>query len=81
MCILPDATPCDTPSSRTPAACLLPPQQRQHLALQALAGTRPIAQLAHDHDVSRNFVYRQATNWPSRNRTSQGIRASPTLKV
>jgi len=61
MCILPDATPCDTPSSRTPAACLLPPQQRQHLALQALAGTRPIAQLAHDHDVSRNFVYRQAT--------------------
>src|SRR5262249_38705473 len=24
------------------------------------AGTRPIAQLAHDHDVSRKFVYQQA---------------------
>jgi hypothetical protein len=38
----------------------LPPAQRQHLALQALAGTRPIAHLAHDHDVSRKFVYLQA---------------------
>src|SRR5690349_23457938 len=60
MCILPEAIPCDTPSLQTPAARLLPPPQRQHLALQALAGTRPIAQLAHDHDVSRKFVYQQA---------------------
>jgi hypothetical protein len=60
MCILPDATPGSTPSSHTPAARLLPPTQRQHLALHALAGTRPIAQLAHDHDVSRKFVYQQA---------------------
>ena len=60
MCILPDATPGSTPSSPTPAARLLPPTQRQHLALHALAGTRPIAQLAHDHDVSRTFVYQQA---------------------
>ena len=60
MCILPDATLHNTPSSRTPAARRLPAPQRQHLALQALAGTRPIAQLAHDHDVSRKFVYQQA---------------------
>jgi hypothetical protein len=60
MCILPEAIPCDTPSLQTPAARLLPPPQRQHLALQALAGTQPIAQLAYDHDVSRKFVYQQA---------------------
>jgi hypothetical protein len=60
MCILPDATPFRTPSAHTPAAHFLPPAQRQHLALQALARTRPIAQLAHDHDVSRKFVYQQA---------------------
>jgi hypothetical protein len=60
MCILPDATPCNIPSAHTPAARLLPPPQRQHLALHALAGTRPIAQLAHEHDVSRKFVYQQA---------------------
>src|SRR5215469_1313557 len=60
MCILPDTTPCNTPSCHTPAARLLPPPQRQRLALQALAGTRPIAQLAHDHHVRRTFVYLQA---------------------
>jgi hypothetical protein len=60
MCILPDAIPRDSPSALTPAASLLPAQQRQQLAMQALAGTRPIAQLAHDYDVSRNFVYQQA---------------------
>jgi hypothetical protein len=59
MCILPDATPFRTPAAHTPAARLLPPPQRQRLAVQALAGTRPIAQLAHDHDVSRKFVYQQ----------------------
>jgi hypothetical protein len=60
MCILPDTTPRDSSSAPTSAASRLPPQQRQHLALQALAGTRPIAQLAYDYDVSRNFVYQQA---------------------
>jgi hypothetical protein len=60
MCILPDAIAGNTPSSPTPAARRLPRPQRQHLALQALAGTRPIAQLAHDHHVSRKFVYQQA---------------------
>jgi hypothetical protein len=49
MCVLPDATPREIPSARTPAASLLPPQQRQHLPLQASASTRPIAQLAHDY--------------------------------
>jgi hypothetical protein len=48
------------PPPATHAARLLPPPQRQHLALQALAGTRPIAQLAHDHHVSRKFAYQQA---------------------
>jgi hypothetical protein len=42
------------------AAKLLEPQQRQALAVQALAGTKPIAQLAAEHDVSRKFVYQQA---------------------
>ena len=60
MCIQPDVTPSNTPAAHTPAARHLPPPQRQHLALQALAGTRPIAQLAHDHHVSRKFVYQQA---------------------
>ena len=60
MCILPNATAANTPFSHTPAARRLPTPQRQHLALQALAGTRPIAQLAHDHHVSRKFVYQQA---------------------
>lgn len=37
----------------------LPPPQRQALAVQALAGTPSITQLAQDHDVSRKFVYQQ----------------------
>jgi hypothetical protein len=60
MCILPNAAPDNTPSAPPHAARRLPAPQRQHLALQALAGTRPIAQLAHDHHVSRKFVYQQA---------------------
>jgi hypothetical protein len=38
----------------------LPPQQRQELALQVLAGSRPVAGLARRHQVSRQFLYRQA---------------------
>jgi hypothetical protein len=41
-----------------PAKCLLP-EQRQQLAVQALAGTQSITQLAEDLDVSRKFVYQQ----------------------
>jgi hypothetical protein len=42
-------------------AKLLEPQQRQGLAVQALAGAQPIAQLAAAHEVSRKFVYQQAS--------------------
>ena len=38
----------------------LPPRQRQELALQILAGSQPVAQLARQHQVSRQFLYRQA---------------------
>jgi hypothetical protein len=41
-------------------AHLLPPQQRQELALQILAGSQPVARLAREHHVSRQFLYRQA---------------------
>ncbi len=38
----------------------LPPQQRPELAVQVLAGSEPIAQLARQHQVSRKFLYQQA---------------------
>jgi hypothetical protein len=38
----------------------LDPQQRQRLAIDALAGSQPITRLADQHDVSRKFVYQQA---------------------
>ena len=41
-------------------AKLLDPQQRQTLAVHALAGSQPITQLAAEHVVSRKFVYQQA---------------------
>src|SRR5689334_22384562 len=41
MCILPDATPGNTPAAHPPAACRLPLPQRQHLALQALRPSTP----------------------------------------
>jgi hypothetical protein len=49
------------PSTRSssPASSLLP-QQRQQLALDALAHTQPISRLAQQHQVSRKFVYQQA---------------------
>ena len=36
------------------------PPQRQALAVAALAGARPITQLAQEYQVSRKFVYQQA---------------------
>jgi hypothetical protein len=57
MCILPSPHVA-VPASRTPAHDL-PPAARQQLAVEALAG-RHITALAHDHDVSRKFVYRQS---------------------
>jgi hypothetical protein len=41
-----------------PAQQLLPPQ-RQTLAIQALAGTETVSELARQHGVSRKFVYQQ----------------------
>ena len=60
MCILPDTTPGDTlpRQPRPPADC--PPRNANSSPCKALAGTRPITQLAHDYDVSRKFVYQQA---------------------
>jgi hypothetical protein len=48
------------------AAHELDSEQRQQLALQALAGTEPITELARRHQVSRKFVYDQ---------TAQGAQA------
>jgi hypothetical protein len=42
-----------------PAQRLLP-AQRQDLAVQVLAGTHPVAELARQHQVSRKFLYQQA---------------------
>ena len=60
MAILAASPAPDTRAPQTPAARRLPLQQRQHLALHALAGTQPIAHLAQQHDVSRKFVYQLA---------------------
>jgi uncharacterized protein (UPF0548 family) len=62
MCIQPTiiAAPAQQQFGKLPAAKLLGPQERQGLALDALAGTQSISQLAEDHDVSRKFVYQQA---------------------
>jgi hypothetical protein len=56
---LPDPSePLDTPAT-CPAKALTPPQ-RQRLALNVLTGSKPVAQLAQQHRVSRKFVYHQA---------------------
>jgi hypothetical protein len=47
------------PASNSSAAHALGPQQRQRLAVEALARTTPITQLADHNQVSRRFVYRQ----------------------
>jgi hypothetical protein len=60
MCIVP-ASPTATTTAASPCpATILSPDQRQLLALHALAGSRPIRQLADQRHVSRQFVYRQA---------------------
>ena len=58
MCIL--SAPTATSSAPHCAAHDLTPAQRQHLAVQALAGSVPITDLAQQHHVSRKFVYEQA---------------------
>lgn len=61
MCILSPAPADNTPAPAPACAAKgLAPEQRQQLAVAALAGTQPISHLATDHDVSRKFVYQQA---------------------
>jgi hypothetical protein len=77
MCILPAAaTETTSPTPTAPAQRLLP-HQRQHLAVQALAGSRPITQLADEHRVSRKFVYQQADKADSALRDAFGGQAGP----
>jgi len=61
------SSPCLTQSDLTPVpdpvswpAQRLLPAQRQNLAVQVLAGTHPVAELARQHQVSRKFLYQQA---------------------
>jgi hypothetical protein len=61
--VLVAATQSDLVSDAVAVPCpaqLLPPQQRQELALRVLAGSQPVAQLARQNQVSRKFLYQQA---------------------
>jgi hypothetical protein len=62
MCIHPTLSPVamQQQGAGNCAARHLGPGPRQNLAVQALARTQPITQLASDHQVSRKFVYQQA---------------------
>src|SRR5215211_723922 len=52
-------TPSHPRSTTSCPAHALGPPQRQRLAVEALAGTVPITELADQTQVSRRFVYRQ----------------------
>jgi hypothetical protein len=56
----PDLTPVPVPDLVSWPAQRLLPAQRQNLAVQVLAGTHPVADLARQHQVSRKFLYQQA---------------------
>lgn len=63
MCIQPTNTVAGT-HQQVVGLCTaraLTADQRQELAVQAVARTRSISQLAREHEVSRKFVYQQAT--------------------
>jgi hypothetical protein len=66
-------TQCDLTSATTPLSWPAPstvhiccpakqlgPLQRQVLAIQVLAGTQAVSELAREHEVSRKFLYQQA---------------------
>jgi hypothetical protein len=55
-----DLSPVSVPDLPRWPAQRLPPAQRQKLAVQVLAGTHPVADLARQHQVSRKFLYQQA---------------------
>ena len=63
------------PTNSCPAHSL-GPQQRQQLAVQALAGATPITELAHQAEVSRRFVYQQQAI--ARNALSDAFDPPPT---
>src|SRR5271166_2582142 len=56
-------TPLHWPAPATvPVSCpakQLAPQQRRDLAIQVLAGTETVSELAREHEVSRKFLYQQ----------------------
>jgi transposase-like protein len=54
----------------------LVPQQRQDLAIQVLAGTETVSELARQHEVSRKFLYQQAHT--AEEALSQAFAPSPT---
>ncbi len=58
MCILAHRVAAAQTTPPTPPAQALTPLQRQQLAREALAG-QSISGLAHQHQVSRKFVYQQ----------------------
>jgi hypothetical protein len=60
MCILLASPTAATASASRCAAHDLRPDQRQQLAVQALAGSLSVSELAKRHQVSRKFVYQQA---------------------
>jgi hypothetical protein len=57
---LTQADPVPAAGSLSCPARFLPPEQRPDLALQILAGSQPVAGLARQHQVSRQFLYQQA---------------------
>jgi hypothetical protein len=46
-------------SSNPSVAASLPPNTRQKLGIGMMAKTKPVSQLAAEHQVSRKFVYQQ----------------------
>ena len=72
MCILAHRVAAAQTTPPTPPAQALTPLQRQQLAREALAG-QSISGLAHQHQVSRKFVYQQRAPPPTR------LSATPSL--
>ena len=76
-----DLTPVPVPELPLWPAQRLRPAQRQKLAVQILAGTHPVAELARQHQVSRKFLYQQAdtaTHALNRADSEEGSERSPS---
>jgi hypothetical protein len=59
MCMEPTSSVVGKQQQVVCAAHMLAADQRRELAVQGLAGTQTVSQLARDHQVSRKFVYQQ----------------------